>query len=346
MTTETGKSFKLPPSTRSAVIVGVFFFSWVLLTGLWVWKDARRIYGEKELGRAQARATKGGSMVWIPPGKMTMGAIDGLPDEQPLHNVKMRGFFMDKSEVTNEQFGKFVEETGYVTTAEGVVETAEEGKVGEKRGGMVFSPQRGWVAMSGANWRHPEGEGSTIEGREKYPVVGVSWEDASAYARWAGKRLPTEGEWEYAARGGIMHGAYIWGVELQPMGKWAANIAQAREQLGKGGVDELVGVMAVGGFAANAYGLLDMAGNAAEWCGDWYGSEYYTGGPHADPMGPVKGEDRNEPEVGKRVIRGGSYLSSGTNGAGYRPSARRKAPPNSVWLDVGFRCARSGVGEG
>jgi len=111
-------------------------------------------------------------------------------------------------------------------------------------------------------------------------------------------------------------------------------------------VDELVGVMAVGGFSANAYGLLDMAGNAAEWCGDWYGSEYYTGSPHADPMGPVKGEDRNEPEVGKRVIRGGSYLSSGTNGAGYRPSARRKARPNSVWLDVGFRCARNGVGEG
>ena len=259
-----------------------------------------------------------------------MGATNGAPDEQPLHDVRVRGFFMDKTEVTNGQFAKFVEATDYVTVAE---RTPVAGAPPERAqaGALVFLPTLGWRYVPGANWRHPVGPESDIAGREKFPVVQVCWEDAAAYAHWAGKRLPSEAEWEYAARGGIMHAAYVWGPELRPGGRSPANITQPGEP---------AALMAAGNFANN-YGLADMAGNVAEWCADWYRADFYKKSGHADPTGPESGEDPEEPGVPKRVARGGSYLSSETNGAAYRPSARMKAAPAYAASDLGFRCARS-----
>ena len=321
--------FKLPPATRSAVILIVFFFAWFVLTTLWVLNDARRIKREKDQARALGGQAGGGEMVWIPAGKFTMGSNDGARDELPLHDVRVRGFFMDKTEVTNAQFAQFVEATGHVTAAEWTPDSGES----REAGGRVFHPTMGWRHVPGANWRHPEGPQSDIAGREKFPVVQVSWDDASAYARWAGKRLPTEAEWEYAARGGIMHAAYVWGTELRPGGRWQANILPAREQLGHGADGELTGLLPAGSFAANHYGLVDMAGNASEWCADWYGADFYEKSAHADPIGPAAGD--------MRMVRGGSYLSSETNGAGYRPGARMKAAPEYTASDLGFRCVRS-----
>ena len=327
-------AFKLPPATRSAVILIVFFFAWFVLTTLWVLNDARRIKREKEQAREVSGQAGGGEMVWLPAGKFTMGANDGAPDEQPLHDVRVRGFFMDKTEVTNAQFAQFVEATGHVTAAEWTPEAGEAG-------GLVFDGTLGWRHVPGANWRHPEGPQSDIAGREKCPVVQVSWEDAAAYARWAGKRLPTEAEWEYAARGGIMHAAYVWGTELQPGGRWQANILPARMQLGHDTFGQVTGLLPAGSFPANNYGLTDMAGNASEWCADWYGADFYKKSGHADPTGPASGDDAYERGVPVRVARGGSYLSSETNGAGYRPAARMKAAPDYAASDLGFRCARS-----
>ena len=340
MENDPASAFKLPPATRSAVILIVFFFAWFVLTTLWVLNDARRIKHEKDQAREVSGQAGGGEMVWIPPGKFTMGANDGAPDEQPLHDVRVRGFFMDKTEVTNGQFALFVEATGHVTAAEW---TPDASAPAERReaGGLVFDSTLGWRQVPGANWRHPEGPQSDIAGREKCPVVQVSWEDASAYARWAGKRLPTEAEWEYAARGGIMHAAYVWGPELQPGGRWQANILPARMQLGHDAFGQVTGVLPAGSFPPNNYGLVDMAGNASEWCADWYGADFYKKSGHADPTGPATGDDAYERGVPVRVARGGSYLSSETNGAGYRPAARLKAAPDYAASDLGFRCARS-----
>ena len=240
----------MPPATRSAVILIVFFFAWFVLTTLWVLNDARRIKREKEQAREVSNQAGGGEMVWLPPGKCTMGANDGAPDEQPLHDVRVRGFFMDKTEVTNAQFARFVEATGHTTTAEWTGEvrsTTERSSIG----GLVFDSVKGWSHVAGADWRHPEGPQSDIVGREKCPVVQVSWEDAAAYARWAGKRLPTEAEWEYAARGGMIHAPYVWGTEPQPGGRWPANILPARMQLGHEAFGQVTGVLPAGSFPAN-----------------------------------------------------------------------------------------------
>ncbi len=333
--------YKMPPATRSAVILIVFFFGWFVLTMLWVLNDARRIKREKEQTRALS-GRGGGDMVWIAAGRFTMGATNGGFDEQPLHDVKVAGFFMDKTEVTNAEFASFAEATGYVTTA-------ERPREGQPPGALVFTAPvdgtredaGGWRSVAGADWRHPEGPQSDLIGRERFPVVQVSWEDAAAYARWAGKRLPTEAEWEYAARGGIMHAAYVWGTELKPGGRWAANFWQGRFPVEDTGEDRFKGLAPVGSFPENNYGLTDLAGNAAEWCADWYRADYYKTSPHRNPPGPEESEDPDEPGVPKRVARGGSFLSSETNGAAYRPSARLKAAPAYAASDLGFRCVRS-----
>jgi formylglycine-generating enzyme required for sulfatase activity len=285
-------------------------------------------------------------MVWIPAGKMTMGAIDGAPDEQPLHDVKVRGFWMDKTEVTNGQFARFVKETGYVTVAERKAEGRET-----PTGALVFTPPAAgaladgagafWRQVPDANWQHPEGAGSDLTGREKFPVVQVCWEDAAAFARWAGKRLPTEAEWEYAARAGAVHLPYVWGRELTPGGHWFANVWQGRFPIENRAEDGFAGLAPVGSFRMNDFGLADMAGNVWEWTADWYRADYYVKSPHADPPGPDASLDPDEPSVPKRVARGGSFLSAESNGAGYRPSARMKAAPAFASSEIGFRCARS-----
>ncbi len=338
MTDPATPALKISPAARSSLIIGGLFVTFILLTVTGVAWKAREIRRERDLTRALNSQAEAGEMVLIPAGKMTMGAVDGATDEQPIRDVKLSGFWMDRTEVTNGDFARFVQETGYVTLAE------RPGAGGVAAGGWVFvisDSGSKWQQLPDANWRHPEGAASDIEEREKFPVVQVAWEDAAAFARWAGKRLPTEAEWEYAARGGAMHLPYVWGRELTPGGHWFANIWQGPLAPNTPAADGFVSRAPVGSFRPNDYGLADMAGNVWEWTADWYRADYYVKGPRKDPPGPAESLDPAEPGVPKRVVRGGSFLSSETNGGGYRPSARRKEALAHAASDLGFRCARS-----
>jgi len=345
---------KVSPATRSALIIGGLFLFWFGFAFVWVFKDAQRIHREKMETRALNLLSGAGEMVLIPGGKMTMGATDGASDEQPLHDVKVRGFWIDKTAVTNEQFARFVAATGYITFAERQPENVEAAAPPERRqpGAFVFTPPDPasvppgiqpayWRYVPGASWRHPGGPDSNITGKEKFPVTQVCWDDAVAFARWAGKRLPSEAEREYAARAGAMHLPFVWGRELTPGGRWKANVWQGHFPFENKAEDGFAGLAPVGSFPPNDYGLLDMAGNVWEWCADWYRADYYVKSPHADPPGPESSMDPGEASVPKRVLRGGSFLSSETNGAGYRPGARWKKAPRFASSEIGFRCARS-----
>jgi formylglycine-generating enzyme required for sulfatase activity len=324
---------KLSPATRSSLIIGGAFAIFILMTAFWVAKEAQRIGREKELRRALNSQGGSGEMVSVAGGKITQGANDGALDEKPMRDVRVGAFWLDRTEVTNAQFARFVAETKYVTTAE------RPGAAG----GFVFvrDPNgAAWRRVAGANWRRPDGPESNIDGREKEPVVQVSWEDADAYARWAGKRLPTEAEWEYAARSGATHARYGWGNQLTPGGHWMANTWQGNYLASEAPPDGFQSRAPVASFRLNDFGLADMAGNVWEWTADWYRADYYVKGPRKNPPGPTESLDPDEPGVPKRVVRGGSFLSSETNGAGYRPSARRKEPPAHAASDLGFRCAR------
>src|SRR5262245_21926506 len=239
-------------------------------------------------------------MVWIPGGEFTMGSEDprsspcggpdSMRDARPLHQVYVDGFWMDATEVTNAQFERFVAATGYVTIAERTPKAEDfPGAPPENlvAGSTVFTPTDGpvpldnhfrwWRYVKGANWRHPFGPGSDILGKEKEPVVHVAFDDALAYSKWAGKRLPTEAEWEFSARGGLAGKLYSWGDELKPGGKWMANIFQGKFPVkgGDAGEDGFAGIAPVAKFPPNGYGLYDMAGNVWEWCSDWYRADYY-----------------------------------------------------------------------
>jgi formylglycine-generating enzyme required for sulfatase activity len=303
---------------------------------------------------SRAVVSETNDMVWIPSGTFWMGSDEGQTDERPVHEVTVDGFWIDKTEVTNEQFEKFVRATGYVTLAERKPDPKDFPGVPLENlvaGSVVFSPPPGevpldnhyawWSYVRGANWRHPEGPDSTIQGREKHPVVHVSWDDAMAYAKWAGKRLPTEAEWEFAARGGLARQPYVWGKEQVPGGKWQANIWQGRFPNENTMADGFKGAAPVASFPPNGYGLYDMAGNVWEWCADWYLPDYYAHSPKENPPGPDTSFDPNEPGVMKRVQRGGSYLCSDLYCIGYRPSARMKSTPDTGLSHTGFRCVRS-----
>ena len=292
-------------------------------------------------------------MVWVPGGEFDMGD-DDFPDARPIHRVRVDGFWMDTTEVTNAQLARFVRETGYVTVAEGKPDPKDyPGAPPEKlvAGSCVFSPPSGpvplqnhlawWQYVAGADWRHPEGPKSNIEGRENHPAVHISWHDAVAYAKWAGKRLPTEAEWEFAARGGLSRQRYVWGDDLKPGGKWMANIWQGRFPHENTAEDGFRGTAPVGCFPPNGFGLHDMAGNAWEWCADWYRSDYYLKSPGHNPQGPDSSLDPQEPDIPKRVQRGGSFLCSDLYCVRYRPGSRGKGALDSGASHIGFRCVRS-----
>lgn len=326
---------------------------------------------------AIATPTFAGEMVNIPGGEFTMGsnATYALPNERPAHRVKVSPFLMDKFPVTNADFEKFVAATGYKTVAERKVDWEEIKKQvppGTPKppdemllpGSLVFRPTSGpvdlqdmanwWVWTTGANWRQPEGPGSDLKGREDHPVVQVAWEDAVAYAEWAGKRLPTEAEWEFAARGGLEDKRYAWGDEEFPDGKFHANRWTGDFPYKNTAEDGFAGTSPVGSFAPNGYGLYDMGGNVWNWC-----SDVYHGASHAERAGTVccdpKGPEASAPErplqgdpspasgpgALRRVTKGGSFLCSPSYCESYRPSARRGITPDTGSSHVGFRCARS-----
>ncbi len=306
-------------------------------------------------------------MVWIPGGEFAMGSDepDAAPDERPVHRVRVTGFWLDATEVTNAQFGAFVAATGHVTTAERPIDPAALSAQlppgsplpppeALRPGSLVFRIPRDpavracmdwptwWAFAAGADWRHPDGPGSDLIGREDHPVLHVSHDDACAYAAWAGKRLPTEAEWEYAARGGLTGRRYAWGDERDPDGACLANIWQGLFPERDDGTDGFRGTAPVGRFAPNGYGLFDMAGNVWEWTADWYRPDTYRtrNGVSVDPRGPTASFDPDEPFAPKRVTRGGSYLCSDVYCRGYRPAARMKTSPDTSLQHTGFRCAR------
>ncbi len=341
----------MKPATRAALIIGGLFAFGIVWSSIWVGKEALRIKQQRDATVATTVSGEG-NMVWIPAGKFTMGSNDGQTDELPLHDIKIDGFWMDQTEVTNEQFGRFVDATKYVTVAERLPNPNDfpDAPIENLRAGsVVFTPPsrvdsledslQWWTYMPGANWRHPEGPKSTIAGREKHPVVHVCWDDAAAYAKWAGKRLPTEAEWEYAARGGLNHAPFMWGRDKLPEGKWMANIWQGGFPGENTAEDRFVSTAPVGSFPANGYHLFDMAGNVWEWCADLYHPDYYSKSPRENPQGPETSHDPNEPGIAKRVTRGGSFMCSDMYCKGYRPSARMKTSPDTGLANTGFRCA-------
>jgi formylglycine-generating enzyme len=307
-------------------------------------------------------------MVWIPGGEFSMGAEDprslshGGPDPmldaRPIHRVAVDGFWIDKTEVTNDQFAAFVEATRYVTVAERTPTAAEfPGAPPDKlvAGSVVFTPPseavpldnhfRWWSYVKGANWRHPEGPNSRIESRGNYPVVQVAFEDAEAYARWAGKRLPTEAEWEFAARGGLDRKPYAWGDQFQPGGRWMANTWQGLFPVKDAAEDGFAGIAPTARFPPNGYGLFDMSGNVWEWCSDWYRPDTYAqlakaGNPVRNPKGPPTGFDPSEPGPAKRVHRGGSFLCTDQYCARYMIGTRGKGEVSSGTDHLGFRCVK------
>lgn len=344
----------MKPETRTSIIFTSIVACGVTLAVVWVSKEAQRVK-KQQITRRAVQSPLGVEMNWIPGGKFTMGANDGHPDEQPLHDVKIRGFWMDRYEVTNNQFEKFVLATGYVTTAEKVPDASQfPGVPADKlvAGSVVFSPpervtslkdhMQWWAYVPGANWRHPQGPASDLKGLGEHPVVHISWDDAAAYAKWAQKRLPTEAEWEYAARGGVEQNPYTWGRELFPKGMWMMNTWQGQFPNENLGQDGYKGTALVGCFPPNAYGLHDMSGNVWEWVSDWYRPDYYKGSPRDNPQGPADSFDPAEPGVAKRVNRGGSFLCSDLYCKGYRPSARQKTSPDTGLSHTGFRCAKDG----
>jgi sulfatase modifying factor 1 len=325
--------------------------------------------------KARAHAPKG--MIWIKGGEFSMGSADPtksngsdseqscgghepMQDARPVHRVYVDGFWMDKTEVTNKQFEEFVSATGYKTIAE-IAPTHEEFPTAPLAnlvaGSTVFTPTaqpvilddklKWWRYEHGADWRHPEGPQSDLKGRGNFPVVQIAYPDALAYATWAGKRLPTEAEWEFAARGGLSGETYAWGNDFKPRDKFMANTYQGRFPLKDTGEDGFAGCAPVAKFPSNGYGLYDMAGNVWEWCSDLYRNDYYQQLAQAsdtvvrNPQGPETSFDPMEPREKKHVQRGGSFLCTDQYCTRYMVGTRGKSETNSAGNHIGFRCVKA-----
>ena len=313
-------------------------------------------------------------MVWISGGEFSMGtedppdmsagAMNSMADARPIHRVYVDGFWMDKTDVTNEQFEKFVKATGYVTVAERKPRQEDYPSAPPQNlvaGSVVFAPPdhpvplynhyQWWSYVPGANWRHPSGAKGNLRGRENYPVVHVAYEDAVAYAKWAGKRLPTEAEWEFAARGGLSGKLYDWGDDFRPSGKWMANTYQGEFPLKDTGEDGYLGIAPVAQFPPNGYGLYDMAGNVWQWTSDWYRPDYYAqlaavGNVAHNPQGPDSPYDPSEPTERKKVHRGGSFLCTDQYCSRYMVGGRGKGEISTGTNHLGFRCVLPASGSG
>jgi sulfatase modifying factor 1 len=309
-------------------------------------------------------------MVWIPGGEFSMGCVapsegtctmatmKSVTDSQPVHRVYVDGFWMDETDVTNDEFEKFVNATGYKTLAE-IAPTSKQFPNAPPgnlvAGAMVFTLTKEPVALNdyyqwwryvpGANWRHPTGPDSDIKGKGNVPVVQIAYADALAYAKWAGKRLPTEAEWEFAARGGLAGKTFAWGDELRPGGKWMANIFEGEFPVKDTGADGFAGIAPVAQFPPNGYGLYDMAGNVWQWCSDWYRPDTYAqlkpagSEPVRNPQGPTASFDPDGDQP-QRVQRGGSFLCTDEYCTRYMIGTRGKGDVDTGSSHLGFRCVR------
>ncbi len=313
-------------------------------------------------GAASAALTK--DLVRIPGGTFAMGSDDFYPEERPVHDVSVDGFWIDAHTVTVAQFRRFVRDTGWVTVAERPLDPAQYPDADPsllKPGSLVFQGTTGpvslddyrnwWAYVPGASWRHPEGPGSGLDGRDRHPVVHVSFEDAEAYAEWAGKELPTEAEWEYAARGGLEGKVFAWGDEFAPRGKMMANTWQGRFPWENLMEDGHRGTAPVKSFPPNGYGLYDMAGNVWEWTVDYYAPQHEAThpccGPPSNPRtsSPEASYNVGQPgeQFARRVVKGGSHLCAPNYCLRYRPAARQPQSIETSMAHLGFRCIVRGA---
>ena len=299
-------------------------------------------------------------MLWIAGGSFTMGSDHHYPEEAPAHRVTVSGFWLDRTQVTNAAFRRFVNATSYVTLAERIPDaTHYPGALPELlvAGSVVFQQPPGpiprsshyawWAWLPGADWRHPEGPGSTLHGRERHPVLHLAWADVTAYAAWAGKAIPTEAEWEYAARGGQEGWAYAWGEELAPKGRMLANYWQGEFPWQNLELDGYARTAPVGSFPPNGYGLRDMIGNAWEWTSDWYRSQHEPaspccgGGAVCNPVGASQDGSADAADaaaIPRKVLKGGSWACAESYCQRYRPAARMAHPIDTGTNHLSFRC--------
>jgi sulfatase modifying factor 1 len=352
--TDVDASKRVPPAFRRFLLGGLSGVALLAVAALAPSQGKDR----GPVARAARPEADAGGMVWVPGGRFRMGT-EVTSDARPVHEVEVDGFWIDRTEVTNAEFARFVAATGYVTVAERPPDPklypgADPAML--VPGSIIFLPPAGgaglnqpsswWRYTPGADWRHPEGPGSAIAGREDHPVVQVGWDDAVAFARWAGKRLPTEAEWEYASRGGLEGARYVWGGEFKPSGRWQANIFQGEFPARNTVDDGFVRTAPVASFPPNGFGLHDMSGNVWEWCADWYRPDAYASSTGRNPTGPPSSVDPEEPGVDKRVQRGGSFLCSDDYCVRYLAGARGKGESGSAASHTGFRCVRSGTAPG
>jgi formylglycine-generating enzyme required for sulfatase activity len=341
---------------QSVIATTMFFAGWLGKPGQ-AGASVPRSVGAPTLRRQAAASKWQIDMVKIPAGTFWMGCTEGgFVDTTPVHRVHVNSFWIAKTEVTNEEFGRFVQATKYLTVAERKPSAKDfPGAPYENLvpGSLVFSPParsvplnshyQWWRYVPGANWRHPEGPDSDIKQRAHYPVVQIAFEDAVAFAKWSQTRLPTEAEFEYAARGGLDRKPYSWGDELTPAGKWQANVWQGRFPDENKAEDGYKGTAPVASFPPNGFGLYDMTGNVWQWCSDWYDANYYRSlkvdSVTDNPQGPPQSHDPFEPGVLKKVQRGGSFLCTDQYCARYLVGARGKGEITSGCSNVGFRCA-------